>query len=71
MIREKNRNTKPIIDLTGPQGNAFVLMGLAQKWGKELGIDTKPIIEDMMSDDYEHLLETMEKHFGQYAIFER
>ena len=25
------------IDLTGPEGNAFVLIGYAQTWGRQLG----------------------------------
>ena len=32
MIREKKQNTGPIvIDLTGPDGNAFVLLGKQQR----------------------------------------
>lgn len=71
MIREKRATITPVIDLTGPAGNAFALMGNARHWAKELGLDSKPIIEDMMSGDYEHLLEVLEKHFGDYVIFER
>ena len=52
------------IDLTGPEGNAFALMGYAKKLARQLEIDSKPIIEDMMSGDYEHLLEVFEEHFG-------
>jgi hypothetical protein len=52
------------IDLTGPDGNAFALMGYAKKLARQLEIDSKPIIEDMMSGDYEHLLEVFEEHFG-------
>ena len=36
------------IDLTGPDGNAFVLIGLASKWAKQLGLDSKKIQEEMM-----------------------
>lgn len=59
------------IDLQGPEGNAFVLMGYAQKWCKQLGIDSKPIIEDMRSSDYEHLLEVMETNFGHFITMYR
>ena len=64
MIREKNSSDGRIIDLTGPQGNAFCLMGIARDTARQMGIDHEPIIEDMMSGEYEHLLEVFEKHFG-------
>jgi len=37
MIKSKETKNKGIeIDLTGPQGNAFYLLGLASRWAKEL-----------------------------------
>lgn len=85
MIRDKSENTeKPIIDLTGPDGNAFALMGYARRWFNELKdfllfqlkfadqeVSAKTIIEEMMSGDYENLLQVLEKYFGEYVIFER
>jgi hypothetical protein len=72
MIREKTlSSSKPVIDLTGPYGNAFVLMGYASKWSKEFSLDSKAILDDMQSSNYEHLLEVLEEHFGDYVIFER
>lgn len=60
---------RPIeIDLTGPEGNAFVLMGYAQKWAKQLGLDRVEILADMQSGDYDHLISVLEKHFGDYII---
>ena len=52
------------IDIRGPEGNAFALMGRAKAFAKQMGLDHKPIIEDMKSSDYEHLLDVFEKHFG-------
>lgn len=73
MIRDK-QDSKPVIDLTGPEGNAFALMGMATRWGKQLS-KTKPeidaIIKEMTSGDYEHLLEVIDREFGEYVIFER
>ena len=38
MIRKKQIQTGPIIvDLTGPDGNAYALMGLADRLAKQLG----------------------------------
>lgn len=66
------------IDLTGPNGNVFYLMGLARRLAKELNEvrgnnyqDPKAIIEDMMSDDYEHAIDVMEREFGHLIIMYR
>jgi hypothetical protein len=40
------------VDLTGPDGNAFVLMGLAKRWAKDLGLDGEMIGKEMMMGDY-------------------
>ena len=75
MIREKQQNTGPIvIDLTGPEGNAFVLLGKAKGFAKQLGmngVEAEALINEMMTGDYEHLLETFDKHFGDFVILER
>ena len=71
MIREKKEESKMVIDLTGPSGNAFCLLGIASRLSRTLGIDFKPIEKEMTSGDYEHLIDTMEKHFGNYIIMER
>ena len=72
MIRKKVvSHEKPVIDLTGPDGNAFVLLSMAKEWAQELALSWEPIKEDMFSGDYEHLLEVIEKYFGSYIILER
>lgn len=53
-----------VIDLSGPQGNAFALIGIASSAAKQLGLDKVAIQKDMMSGNYEHLLSVFEKHFG-------
>ena len=68
MIRNKIENKGPIvIDLTGPEGNAFVLLGYAKQYAKQLKFDDKKIIDEMTSGDYEHLLETFDKYFGDFV----
>jgi|TARA_B110000908_G_scaffold73657_1_gene88747 hypothetical protein len=70
MIREKQQKSGPIIvDLTGPDGNAFSLMALANKLAKQLGF--KSPVDEMMQGDYEHLLEVFDKNFGDFVILER
>ena len=72
MIRKKQEQRGPIIiDLTGPDGNAFALVGYANRFAKQLGLDGKAITNEMMSDDYENLLEVFDKNFGDFVILER
>jgi hypothetical protein len=52
------------IDLNGPQGNAFVLLGFAQQWAKDLGKDAKVIRDEMTSGDYENLVKVFKREFG-------
>lgn len=60
-----------IIDLTGPEGNAFVLMGYARRWAKDLRKDGDSIINEMMEGDYDHLLEVFDREFGEYVTLLR
>jgi hypothetical protein len=71
MIRTKQPQTEIVIDLTGSDGNAFVLMGYAKRLAKQIGIEPQPIIEEMMSGDYENLLEVFDRNFGDFVILER
>jgi len=74
MIRSKQEVTGPIIiDLTGPDGNAFALMAYARRFATQLGwkVRGEALINEMMSGDYEHLLEVFDNAFGEYVILER
>ena len=71
MIRKRGTGKKTVVDLTGPEGNAFCLLGYAEKWAKQLGLDAEPILDEMRSGDYEHLVAVIDREFGEYVIFER
>ncbi len=71
MIRKKQPRREIIIDLTGPDGNAFVLIGKAMNFARQLGLDGNSIKQEMMSGDYENLLEVFDKNFGHFVILER
>ena len=65
---------KQVIDLTGPQGNAFYLLGTANNLCKQLDLDdnTKQKISDeMTSGDYENLIQVFDKYFGKLIDLER
>tara|TARA_R110000744_G_scaffold343675_1_gene448897 strand:+ start:23 stop:241 length:219 start_codon:yes stop_codon:yes gene_type:complete len=72
MIRDKQPQTGPVvIDLTGPDGNTFALMGYASRFARQLGLNSSEIINEMKSGDYEHLLEVFDNYFGDFVILER
>ena len=63
------KNTKPQkvkIDLQGPDGNAYVLLGYAKTFGEALGMtkeELKALSENMRSKDYIHLVKTFGETF--------
>lgn len=59
------------IDLAGPQGNAFVLIGMAKQFAKQLNFSGEEIINEMMSGDYENLIEVFDSYFGDYVTLYR
>jgi hypothetical protein len=71
MIKQKPQNNGIEIDLTGPQGNAYSLMGTAANLCKQLGYDSKPVLDDMKSGDYENLLNVFDTHFGDFVTLYR
>ena len=73
MIKEANEREyqRPVIDLTGPDGNAFVLCGYALQYAKQLGKDSKAITMEMRSGDYENLLKVFDREFGEYVDLQR
>jgi len=71
MIRSKSLSNEIVIDLTGPEGNAFALMANAKRFAKQLGLNGASIIEEMKSGDYENLVSVFDKYFGDYVILER
>jgi len=71
MIREKQPQQEIVIDLTGPQGNAFFLLGTAKNLAKQLYLDGDAICEEMRASDYENLIQVFDKYFGDFVILER
>ena len=71
MIRKKQPKSEIVIDLTGPDGNAFVLMATATNLARQLGLDSDKIVKDMKSGDYENLVNVFDSYFGSFVILER
>jgi len=71
MIVEKEEKFGIEIDLTGPQGNAFFLLGTADNLAKQLGLDGIQIKLEMMNGDYENLVQTFDRYFGRIVTLYR
>jgi hypothetical protein len=70
MIRKK-KSKGIVIDLTGPNGNAFYLLGTAKSLSKRIGLDFQKVSDEMTSGDYENLVNVFDKYFGSIVILER
>ncbi len=54
---------KPVLALTGTDGNAFAILGRAQRIARRNQMDWDAIRKEAMSGDYNNLLATMMKYF--------
>ena len=62
------------IDLTGPEGNAFVLMSYANRFCRELGYSDHRrlcIIDNMKLSTYDMLVHIFDKEFGSFVTLWR
>ena len=71
MIKSKKEKLGIEIDLTGPQGNVFFLIGTARNLAKQLGLDSATIQKEMMSGDYENAVNVFDKNFGSFVTLYR
>ena len=76
MIRYKQTRTQNIIDLDGPDGNAFNLLAIASKLLRQhenFNLDDRSqslILAEMKSNDYTHLVKTFNQYLGSIFILE-
>ena len=73
MIRKRVEKFETIINLDGPDGNALNLIGLAVRIMRDSRMteeEIAPIVKEMRSGDYKHLVATFEKYFGSFVVLE-
>lgn len=66
----KNKEDHPqelVIDLTGPEGNVFMLLAYASRLAKQLDLDGEKIVEEMKSGDYEKAVKVFDDNFGAFV----
>jgi hypothetical protein len=71
IVNNSPKKDKIEIDLKGPQGNAFVLLGIAKDLSNKFGYDWEFIYAQMTESDYEWLIQTMDSYFGDHIILYR
>lgn len=71
MIVQKQATNLIEIDLTGPQGNVFYLLGIAQKLCKGLELSYPEVRQKMCSSDYENAISVFDVYFGDFVILYR
>jgi hypothetical protein len=59
------------IDLAGPDGNAFALMGYVSQYAKQMEKNADEIIADMTTGDYNHLLTVFEREFPIFTLINK
>ena len=70
-IKKKTESREIVIDLTGPDGNVFVLMGYAIRYARQLDLDGEKIINEMQSSDYENAVQVFDNYFGSFVTLLR
>ena len=65
-LREMYRDSQHglTIDLSGPEGNAFAVLGVAKNLAKQLDKDWEKINAEMTSGDYDNLIDVFDREFG-------
>ena len=74
MIVDKTPQYGFTIDLTGPEGNAFKLIGTAKRLGRQLDMSAEYIdemVDRMRSGDYENLIKVFDDEFGSVVTLLR
>ena len=70
-IKKLKNRSRLEIDLTGPDGNAFALLGYAKGLCASLDMDFKPLKDKMTSGDYENLVKVFDDTFGSFVTLYR
>ena len=64
IVKQSEYNGGVVVDLTGPGGNAYALIGLARQFSKLMGLDRSQVTKEMQAGDYDHLVKVFDHYFG-------
>lgn len=63
----KQRIPQIEIDLDGPQGNVFFLIGTAKNLACQLGMNHETIIKQMRGGNYKQAVRIFDAYFGEFV----
>lgn len=68
-IKQKLQQKVPRIeiDLTGPQGNVFVLIATAKRLARQVSVDGDKVVKRMMRGSYSDAINIFDSAFGDYV----
>ena len=68
-ILNKSKLKKQEIDLSGPKGNAYYLLGTAENLYKQMerGDEVEALMVEMKSGDYDNLVNVFDREFGEFV----
>lgn len=68
-IKQKLQQKVPRIeiDLTGPQGNVFVLIATAKRLARQVSVDSDKVVKRMMRGSYSDAINIFDSAFGDYV----
>lgn len=71
-FRRPNEETKIVINLDGPDGNIFTILGTVKELCRQLGYSYDVFFDEMHHDgcDYLTFLYHINRHFGHFITFE-
>jgi hypothetical protein len=76
MIKSNSQRVsrKREIDLQGPEGNAFCIIGIAQDLMRQLNYSTEDrndVMDDLKRSDYKNLIKVFDNEFGTLVDLQR
>ena len=72
-MNRESKNSVPVINLDGPDGNAFALMAYAKLYARDVGYASDEIeymVAKMRSGDYKNLVKVFDEYFDGYVVLE-
>ena len=69
-VELKPKLDKIYIDIDGPNGNAFNLLGAASVLSKKYDFPGETIRDEMASGDYMNLLKVFDDNFGEFVVLQ-
>ena len=70
IVSKDRMNRRIEIDLTGPQGNTYCMLYMADQYGKQMGKspeEREALQGEMTSGDYENLVAVFDREFGSFV----